>query len=342
MRLKRNWITAGVTFSLVLASGYLLRNSDQLSAQFGDKATSQASLSAFVPTTQNPAGPGRVNTSSMNAAIILPQPPAAALVPVYFELDATALADRLARTGSRTKAGRLKDIERSSFGLACDITVTARVMPAAQVSLNIAAPCHGEEAVVIRQGELAVTESLSVVGSASILIPVLSDVAVFELLFADGTSVTTSAYVPEAVNYDRVALQWVGESGLEIHALEFGAAYGDAGHVWRLAPRSAATAARGGFLTSLGSSELAEGYRAVIYSFPTGSSQRTGVVRLNVEAEVTAANCGHEISAQSFQKTGDGKVQMTDLTLLSVPGCDAIGDILLLKNLLQDLKIAQN
>ena len=60
---------------------------------------------------------------------------------------------------------------------------------------------------------------------------------------------------------------------------------------------------------------------------------------LSVETEVSQANCGLEIEAQSLEVGTQGTVKTQNLTL-AVPECDAIGDFLVLNNLLQDLKVA--
>ncbi|MFV2035220.1 MAG: hypothetical protein ACC631_08955, partial [Halocynthiibacter sp.] len=180
-------------------------------------------------------------------------------------------------------------------------------------------------------------------GALDISIPVLAQDARFVVTFRDGTTAEATVSVPELQDYDRVAMVWSGQTDINIHALEFGARYGEGGDVWAGAPRSAeiASHARGGFLTRLGDANLEQPIQAEIYSFPTGTISRDGVVRLNVEAKVTAYSCGRDISARSAQLRRGESVQWLDLTL-AVPECDAIGDILVLKNLLQDLKIARN
>ena len=62
---------------------------------------------------------------------------------------------------------------------------------------------------------------------------------------------------------------------------------------------------------------------------------------MSVEAEITQANCGRDVEAQSIQKTADGELKTQDL-VLAMPDCNTVGDFLVLKNLLNDLKIAGN
>ena len=78
---------------------------------------------------------------------------------------------------------------------------------------------------------------------------------------------------------------------------------------------------------------------AQVYTFPSAMAEESGNVELSVEIEVTNSNCGLEIEAQALQvKAGaQPKVQTLDLTM---PDCDAVGDFLVLKNLVDDLKVA--
>ena len=64
-------------------------------------------------------------------------------------------------------------------------------------------------------------------------------------------------------------------------------------------------------------------------------------MRVSVEAEVTKANCGREIAAETLQPGADGTMQAVEITL-AVPDCSAVGEFLVLKNVLRDLKIASN
>jgi len=130
---------------------------------------------------------------------------------------------------------------------------------------------------------------------------------------------------------------------MQIHALEFGADYNGEGHIWANTPGTSLRAvnALGGFITRLGDPALSDGHTAEVYVFPAGMMQRNGTVRLSVEAEVSAFTCGKAIEGQALQQGAEGKMHRTALTL-ELPDCDGIGDILVLKNLLQDMKISSN
>ena len=79
---------------------------------------------------------------------------------------------------------------------------------------------------------------------------------------------------------------------------------------------------------------------AEVYSVPRLGGSKTGAIDLTVETEVTAINCGRDISAQTLELR-DGTLRTRDLTL-AMPDCAATGDFLVLNNLLETLKIAGN
>ena len=80
---------------------------------------------------------------------------------------------------------------------------------------------------------------------------------------------------------------------------------------------------------------------AEIYTFPRDTLNGDGTERLSIEAEVTEANCGQDTLARTLESDVEGAVAVIELTF-TVPGCDAVGDYLVLQNLLQDLRVATN
>jgi hypothetical protein len=224
----------------------------------------------------------------------------------------------------------------------CTASLNATLMEGAMVRLTLNAPCDPMARVGIAHEGLKFDLLTDAAGAATVDVPALAPIALFEADLAD-LPLRAIAAIPDFESYSRVALQWQGPSGLQIHALEFGAGYGSEGHVWADAPGTSlrAVRARGGFITRLGDPSLYDGHNAEIYVFPAGMMQKTGTVRLNVEAEVNAVTCGKAVEAQALQPDTDGKMHSTALTL-EIPDCDGIGDILLLKNLLRDMKIASN
>ncbi len=225
----------------------------------------------------------------------------------------------------------------------CSIDPVATVNAGAVVQVSVAAPCLPNERAVVHHNGMMFTTTTDDAGLMSALVPALSENAVFLIEFSNGDGTVATATVPSLVFYDRVVLQWMGDTGFELHAREYGADYGSDGHVWSGAARevSAAALGNGGFMTRLGETDTFAPRIAEVYTFPSGTASRSGDVALSVEAEVTATNCGQDIEAQSLEVQSDGTLHTQYLTL-AVPGCDSIGDFLVLNNLVDDLKIAAN
>jgi len=233
--------------------------------------------------------------------------------------------------------------EEPTPAFSCEYALTATPSAAAMVSLKLDAPCMPNERFTIHHNGMMFTDATNDEGSREIMVPALSQSPIFIVAFANGEGAVAGTELSSFEYYDRVVVQWKGESGLRIHALEYESDYGDAGHVWAESTHDVSDAAtgEGGFMTRLGAPDMGEGLTAEVYTFPSGLAPRAGEILLQVEAEVNTGNCGRDIEAQSIQLSEDGTLKVQDLTL-SIPECTAVGDFLVLKNLLNDLKIAQN
>jgi hypothetical protein len=225
--------------------------------------------------------------------------------------------------------------------LGCSVSATATPVEMASVDLAVTAPCYGNERVSVHHNGMIFTETTDAAGNLRVTVPALNENAVFIIAFGNGAGTVALAQVPTLANYDRVVVQWTGDTGLQVNAREFGAAYGDAGHVWAGSAPVSAKDSEGsrGSIVRLGNPDTLGPKIVEIYTFPTGVAKKSGTIALSVEAEVTAANCGREISAQSLELRGSAPLRARSLEL-SMPNCSAIGDFLVLNNLLDDLKIA--
>ncbi|MFX0545511.1 hypothetical protein ACEWPL_008185 [Roseovarius sp. S1116L3] len=233
--------------------------------------------------------------------------------------------------------------EEPAPSLICDYSLQADAAAGAMVALALDAPCAPGERFTLHHNGMMFTEVTDDGGYASMLVPALSRRASFIASFANGQGVVASAEVEGIGYYQRVAVQWQGDAGLQLHALEFGSDYADEGHVWSGASRDVAAAADGnhGFLTRLGNADQPNPLMAEVYTFPSQLEGRDGQVELRVEAEVTEANCNRDIEAQALELEVGGALRVQDVTLM-MPQCDAVGDFLVLNNLLNDLTIARN
>lgn len=360
MKLKRRYITSGLAIAAAVLTAHLMQRSGGLSTPAGTSqvagvsAASAAAVSAVSVSTKSPpnevvlvaARPVEASdaaTETLARPGSLPRPPQDVLMPKALPQVGAELQNRMANSSSGSAGLIGKEPPRNEFGLRCEPSLSAIADENAIVQLTLTAPCQAQELITVRHGPLAFNAKLDAMGSYTVGIPALETKAAFSATFADGQNVTTELAVPAAAGFDRVALAFEGESGLQIHALEYGADYGEDGHVWAGNPRDATTAARvgGGYMVSLGDPDLETPMQAEIYTFPQDTKTSDGVIRLSVEAEVTAYNCDSEIAGQTMERAADGTMSSVSLTV-EIPACSAIGEYLVLKNLLRDMKIASN
>ena len=219
----------------------------------------------------------------------------------------------------------------------CPVSLDLLVEPSAMIGVTLLAPCHANERVVLLHAGLAVTGKTSSTGTVFASLPAFGSDAAVTVRFADGKTVRANVAVPEAATLRRFGVQWLGDDAFQLNAFENGAGYGEIGHVSAADPQRplAGQAQIGGFLSVLGDDRVQQPMLAEVYTYPAASN---AVVRIVIEAAITKGTCAREILGETLADVG-GDVTITDLTL-PMPDCSAIGDILVLKNIDPDLKIA--
>ena len=336
---KKQIVTAGATLGIALATGFVMQNGDAVASRLGD-----------TPQPQQPVETSVVEQSSVLPS--LPEAPVAETEPVEMvqpteivapDVEVAALDTDLAvEMGPEPEITPTPEPEVQAERV-CETTMQAEAVAAAMVRLDLMSECHPNDRVTIHHEGMMFTADTDATGAVSVDVPALNENAIFIAAFANNEGAMSQIEVPSLAFYDRVVLQWRGQNALQLHAREFGADYGDEGHVWSATARDASIAAsgQGGFITALGSGSDDTALLAEVYSFPTGFMTDDGEVSLSVEAEVTAQNCARDIEAQSIQIGPDAETTVVDL-VLSIPDCDAVGDFLVLKNMVQDLTLAAN
>lgn len=260
-----------------------------------------------------------------------PLPPAERSEPPVIPATEEAMPD--------TGAPATETVARNAFGLPCGLELHGTAMPGAMVALDIAAPCRPGMRVEISHSGLTVTAATDAVGLLTMDLPALQSPAIVTVRLADGTEDETLTDLPDLGDIGRVAVSWAEDRALELHAFESGAAFGAPGHVWQEAPgdRADLVAGTGGVLTGLGDPTLPDPLMAQVYSFPRAIAAG---LSFSVDIPVTEDGCGQPLTAMSHE-VAIGGVE-TRRIALTLPGCDAVGDYLLLQNLFRDRRLAAN
>ncbi|MCC7319439.1 MAG: hypothetical protein IT542_00515 [Rubellimicrobium sp.] len=243
-----------------------------------------------------------------------------------------------------TPAPSIEEVAAAPAGAdECRTTMTATVLPAALVNLDLDAPCAPLARVTFHHQGMMFSALTDAAGKVGVTVPALADPAVFLADVTGGSGAAAVVPAPDIATLDRAVLQWQGNSGLMLHVREFGADYGSPGHVWAQAPRTPAALLEneGGFLMELGDPAAPEPLFAQVYTLAPGDAGHSGDVALTVEAEVTALNCGRDVAAQTIQ-IAPGEAPVTLDLALPMPDCAAEGEFLVLSGMLNDIHLAAN
>jgi hypothetical protein len=332
---NRRILTAGATLVIAASVGLLMQYGSALAARF--KADKAPQVSAALPADPDPDQPSRL-------ALALPTPPPEAVQPPQLAPLVGADPVRLAAVSQPIDLNLQSDAAVPSlFSQSCNVSLSALPAPGAMVRLSLRAPCYQNQRITISYSGLEFADATAADGSYTVEVPALSKDGPFLVTFADGRNARAQTLTLTLDGYERAAIMWEGGPALQLHAMEFGAGFNDAGHVWAKAPRTpdAGVRALGGFLVQLGNPDVFNPKMAEVYSFPYDRVQNDGTVNLIVEAELSKRTCGQSIAAKTFQLDGSGTIATSSLAL-DLPACDGEDGYLVLKNLLQDLKIARN
>ena len=217
---------------------------------------------------------------------------------------------------------------------ACSDDMALIAQPGAMLDLGLLATCRPDQRVLIRHGGLVITGRTSSAGTLIASVPALASPAEVTLAFADGTEVSQTVTVPDLADFDRFGVQWMEGDAFQLHAFTpatGGEVFGDT------TPRPGPA---GGFLTRLGDPTAPRPLLAEVYTYPAKLRALSGDVALNIESAITATTCGREVLDETLQLSA-GRLTLRDLTI-EMPGCDAIGEYVVLPNPVAPEKLASN
>lgn len=330
MSKMRRYSVAGATLACALGIGHLM----EATARTPERpAATESRMAGAIPGVEIAARSGQAATLPHVPRLPGPGPLPAALPGAIPSVPAT---------GDRPAAPSLPQ-EEAAAGFLCQAEMTATPLPAGMVDLRLTAPCRIRQSVTIDHEGMRFATVTDDRGMLELQMPALRSDVVISARFADGEGAVAETTLESSALYDRFVVQSAEAGGFSLHALEYGAGIGEAGHVRPGARHDMRRAAsgRGGFLTRLGGDDPGAAHAAEVYTFPNSGAGYRGGSRVFVEAEVTDGNCGRDLRLQVLTARQGGAPQSRDVTL-AMPDCEAVGDFLVLKNIFDDLKIAGN
>ena len=344
MSRKKKFVTAATTFSVALGIGFVMQYGDALAFKLG------ADTPVAGPDSREQTVTAVTNVAaSMAAPPVLTQPSAKSITATTASLSLAPeetvapldlSVDLPQAEALQTDAAPEIKTPDAAIADACAAALQTEVKPSAMVGLSLSAPCYPLTEVSFHHEGLTFDMMTDSEGNIAVDVPALAQDAYFIAAFPDGEGAVALTNVPDLPIFERVVLQWTGEHAVQLHAREFGANYGEAGHVWSAAAGDPVKVAlgTGGFLTSLGDPALPVGGLAEVYTFPTGKSAIHGSILLSVEAEITNRNCGRPVAAHTIQIEPGADPLMADLSL-DMPDCSAVGEYLVVRNMVEDFVV---
>jgi hypothetical protein len=341
MARPKRLLTIAATFSFALGIGFVMQYGDAVAARFLPSETPDAPLT--------PQEAEEIADLGLNGSSITPfndgQTVETIIGTPSVGLPLAPLEDPvlMAAVEEDDESNIMTDAVPAESAPSCEITMSAAAMPHALVDLTVQTECFANESFVIPHQGMMFTANTGTVGLYNAVVPALAEEAFFIAAFDNGEGAIAQAVVADIANYDRAVLQWQGDQGIHMHAREFGAYYGDTGHL-SLADVSVGDMAlleegKGGYIHAFGSDFVENSLMAEVYTFPSMQASADAEIILTAEVEVTDENCGREVIAQSLQITPYADTTAADLVMI-MPDCDAIGEFLVLKNMFQDLTLA--
>lgn len=190
----------------------------------------------------------------------------------------------------------------------CTAALQLIPLPGGELSVWLKAPCAAGARVELRQEGLALAYRTLPSGNLFVTLPALSDRPMVAARLPDGDTVIATTSVPDLAGLRRLGVAW------------------GAGDAFQLISDD------GEKPVMLGDPEADKAMVAAMLTLPSGAAAPA------FEAAVTPATCGRVMTGSVVVQDG-ASVRVSDLTL-AMPACDAVGDILVLNNLLPDVTLA--
>jgi hypothetical protein len=246
--------------------------------------------------------------------------------------------------GSSTDEQRnpAEPIEKSSTSASADecrdtaADVKAQPLPGGRTQILVRSPCrHGEKAG-LQYGPIVMRRTLDDKGNAEFVADMFlgSDVET-TITFADGQKQRVQLAAGDLSDVIKVAIVWDAPVNLDLHALEYATAPGEAGDVWSGAPRDAGAASAliandgraHGFMSTTDDGK-GDGAKAEVFTLFANNQQSRGVIAIALDYETRGSvpsgdACDNgkyaQVPIQIFTRARKGTVDRQDGLISSAP-----------------------
>lgn len=277
-------------------------------------------------------------TSAADTAQAQAQAPALVLQPTATGQDDAAALPRMAALDTASEDAvrpdadfepklALAELDVMPAELSCTPSLSVHAAIDAMLDVNLSAPCHANQRIVISHDDLAFSALTDDNGAFSAYLPALSMQGNVDVFLADDTLLQDSAFVPDLDAHSRIIVQWTGADAFALHAFHNGASYGEDGHMHALKPFDPLI--DDAYLMALGDNLGLEPMRALVYSVPVSHAEQASVT---LELAFDRNACGRDVSAFVLQRGPFGVGDFHDVTL-ATPECANGGDGLVMVDL---------
>lgn len=268
MRHLKEIATAVGTLAIAVGIGFVMQSSETAQARYGADARP-----ATIPDSEMADEPLNGNASADVLLEVQEIELTSATDPVAVPVPETE--SNVQRVAAPATAEIPQDTDVLPLADGCEMTANAATDAAAMVTLTLNAPCAANERLTVHHNGMMFTETTDASGDLTVTVPALTTNAVFIMAFSNGDGAVAQAEVPDVNQYERTTLQWRGLAGFELHAREFGADYGQVGHIWSGVDQNVdgMTQGENGYIMRLGDPQSAEPLIAEVYTFPSGYSE---------------------------------------------------------------------
>lgn len=327
MRIGRRTIMVAGTFFLAAATGHVM--------QSGFLAGKRLVSAGQTPIMGELTG-ARLTSSdgAIDQALTMPGDDIAAVrqsVPDFPELPAleptalesgTRLASRLDGIQSDvTWPQTAANLEYDNFGQPCsDPTMTLALARPAMIDVSIAAACHANERIVISHAGISFAGTTDEKGLFHAVVPAMAGNGAITAQLGLELSLSDFRTVPDIGSVNRLALVQRGQNGMHLNAFVGDAKFGSKMHL-RPENTGAVSAESASYMTVLGDAALDRPIIAEVVTFPSNQP----APRLQVVADVTDKTCGRDLLGSTLKTTSASAPTMGGLSL-AVPGCDSVGE----------------